>query len=282
MTVALQPDGNVLIGGDFLTVNGVARPRVARLYGDSVAPSLSVARSNAFVIVSWPVMGLNFHLQESTNLSLPNPGRPLGNLPSPTLAKSPSLFPRPPGKSSFAQVPVEAINEADPEILEGFRLPTSHEWLKAQFFMKKLFSVRTIILAGCLLLQLSTLSFHSRSAAGTWTCPLIPALASMAGERRRGATRRKVIIGGQFTMVKGLARVNVARLNADGSGDSTFNPGIAYDRASSLALQSDGKVLVGGQIFHYVCDDRGCYISTTPSLSGSTPTEAWTAASIPR
>src|SRR6185369_3000938 len=63
-------DGNVLISGDFLTVNGVARPHVARLYGNSVAPSLSVARSNAFVIFSWPLTGLNFQLQETTNLSM--------------------------------------------------------------------------------------------------------------------------------------------------------------------------------------------------------------------
>src|SRR6185369_7453984 len=71
-SIALQPDGKVLICGDFATINGVARPHVARLYGDSVAPSLNIARSNAFVIVSWPVTGLNFQLQESTNLSLPN------------------------------------------------------------------------------------------------------------------------------------------------------------------------------------------------------------------
>jgi len=53
------------------------RPYVARLYGDSVAPSLNIARSNAFVIVSWPVTGLNFPLQESTNLSLPNSWSPV-------------------------------------------------------------------------------------------------------------------------------------------------------------------------------------------------------------
>jgi len=31
----LQSDANVLISGDFTTVNGVVRRRVARLYGDS-------------------------------------------------------------------------------------------------------------------------------------------------------------------------------------------------------------------------------------------------------
>jgi uncharacterized delta-60 repeat protein len=75
-SIALQSDGNVLIGGDFLTVNGVWRPHVARLYGDS-APSMSIARSNAFVILSWPVTVLNFQLQESTDLSPPNSWSPV-------------------------------------------------------------------------------------------------------------------------------------------------------------------------------------------------------------
>src|SRR3989442_13493134 len=34
----------------------------------------------------------------------------------------------------------------------------------------------------------------------------------------------KVIIGGWFTTVKGLVRRGIARLNVDGSGDSSFNP----------------------------------------------------------
>lgn len=71
-SIVLQADGNLLIGGDSTIVNGVARPHPARLYGDSIAPSLNIARSNAFVIVSWPVTGLNFQLQENTDLSLPN------------------------------------------------------------------------------------------------------------------------------------------------------------------------------------------------------------------
>lgn len=77
MKVALQPDGNILIGGEFNFVDGAARPRVARLYGDSVAPSLHIAQTNAFVILSWPMTGLNFHLQQSTNLSLPNSWSPV-------------------------------------------------------------------------------------------------------------------------------------------------------------------------------------------------------------
>ena len=72
-SVALQPDGNLLIGGDFTIVNGVARPYAARLYGDPIfGPSLKIVRSNAFVKISWPVTALSYHLQGSTNLSPPN------------------------------------------------------------------------------------------------------------------------------------------------------------------------------------------------------------------
>jgi uncharacterized delta-60 repeat protein len=57
----------------------------------------------------------------------------------------------------------------------------------------------------------------------------------------------KVIIVGNFTTVAGNARNRVARLNADGSLDTGFNPGAgADDLVTAVALQSDGKVLIGG------------------------------------
>jgi uncharacterized delta-60 repeat protein len=78
-SIALQSDGKVLIGGYFLSVNGLMRPYAARLFGDSVAspPSLNFARSNASMILSWPTNALNFQLQESTNLSLANAWSPV-------------------------------------------------------------------------------------------------------------------------------------------------------------------------------------------------------------
>jgi len=75
--IAFQPDGNLLIGGGFTTVNGMVRPRVARLYGDTAVPSLKLVRSNSFAVLSWPVAFGNFQLQETTNLSLPNPWLPV-------------------------------------------------------------------------------------------------------------------------------------------------------------------------------------------------------------
>jgi uncharacterized delta-60 repeat protein len=76
-SITLQSDGKVLVGGNFTTIKGVSRPYVARLYGDSAAPSLNIARSNALVIVSWSATGLNFQLQENSDLPLPNSWSPV-------------------------------------------------------------------------------------------------------------------------------------------------------------------------------------------------------------
>src|ERR1019366_7534582 len=45
--------------------------------------------------------------------------------------------------------------------------------------------------------------------------------------------------------LNGQPRTHLGRLNADGSLDSTFNPG-AGNTISGLAVQADGKILVGG------------------------------------
>jgi uncharacterized delta-60 repeat protein len=57
----------------------------------------------------------------------------------------------------------------------------------------------------------------------------------------------KILIGGDFTTFQNQPCPHVARLNPDGSLDTTFNPG--YGTAGNVgvvALQPDGKVLLGG------------------------------------
>ena len=58
----------------------------------------------------------------------------------------------------------------------------------------------------------------------------------------------RILVGGGFTRLGGGAttpRSFIARLHADGSLDTTFDPG-ANGQVSALALQPDGKILVGG------------------------------------
>jgi uncharacterized delta-60 repeat protein len=58
----------------------------------------------------------------------------------------------------------------------------------------------------------------------------------------------KIIIAGNFTNYNGSSINRVARLNANGTLDNTFNPGVSFNAAiRSVAIQSDGKILLGGE-----------------------------------
>jgi uncharacterized delta-60 repeat protein len=57
----------------------------------------------------------------------------------------------------------------------------------------------------------------------------------------------KVIVVGTFTTYGGQSRGRIARLNADGTLDTTFNPpGGSNANINAVALQTDGKILIGG------------------------------------
>ncbi|MDB6058077.1 MAG: hypothetical protein JWO95_1921 [Verrucomicrobiales bacterium] len=70
---------------------------------------------------------------------------------------------------------------------------------------------------------------------------------------------QKIVVAGSFDRIAGTQMKGIARLNSEGSIDSTFNPGLGADSSvQSLALQADGKVLIGGT-FHEVDGlPRGC------------------------
>jgi uncharacterized delta-60 repeat protein len=63
----------------------------------------------------------------------------------------------------------------------------------------------------------------------------------------------KIIIAGEFSTYNGISVNRVARLNADGTLDATFNNGGAGADNSilALAIQNDGKILIGGTNFSY-------------------------------
>ena len=57
----------------------------------------------------------------------------------------------------------------------------------------------------------------------------------------------KIVFGGEFTLVNGVSLNRVGRLQSSGFLDGSFNPGLGIDAAvDALAVQGDGKLLVGG------------------------------------
>lgn len=62
----------------------------------------------------------------------------------------------------------------------------------------------------------------------------------------------KVLVGGDFSLVNGTSRQQLARLNANGTLDTTFDAGLAYQsgaqpaRVNSITLQADGDIFIAG------------------------------------
>lgn len=62
----------------------------------------------------------------------------------------------------------------------------------------------------------------------------------------------KIIIAGEFTTYNGVSRNKIARLNTDGSLDTSFNPGTgANSRILTFAIQNDGKIIIAGYFTNY-------------------------------
>ena len=70
----------------------------------------------------------------------------------------------------------------------------------------------------------------------------------------------KLLVGGQFTSVSGVARSNLARINADGSVDTAFNPS-PNAPVRAVLVQRDNRVVIGGD-----------FSALQPGASGATVT----------
>lgn len=72
----------------------------------------------------------------------------------------------------------------------------------------------------------------------------------------------KVLVIGNFSSISGVACKNIARLNADGSVDTGFqlDSRIPADMIYAAAVQTDGKILIGGQISVYGATESQNYL----------------------
>lgn len=100
------------------------------------------------------------------------------------------------------------------------------------------------------LLPVASATFHAQWEPCSGLLDRIFPTTDIANENIRAIALQadgKILIGGDFTSVLGVARNRVARLNADGTLDTAFNSGAgANQTVFSIAVMNDGKILVGG------------------------------------
>jgi len=234
--IAVQPDGRILVSGSFTSFNGLSRGRVARLFPDGT-------------------------LDQTFGDGLRG-------------AENPSL-------EGTANVTVNSLAlQSDGKILIGGdftavngvargRIARLHgDGTLDESFGDGLSgangSVRTIvvqpdgrILIGGLFSQINSSSQAGMARLhedGSWDSSFSVTIVREWSGNSLGVYSivpqpdGKLLVGGWFTTVNGVARGHIARLHADGSLDENFGDGLAgaSSSVSAVVLQPDGKAVVGG------------------------------------
>ena len=218
--LALQPDGKVLLGGDFTSINITPRSRIARLNADGSPDTTfdpGTGANNKVYALALQADGKVLLGGDFTSIN----GTTRNRIARLNADGSLDLT-FDPGTGANTTVFALAL-QADGKVLLGGGFTTINGTTRA--------CIARLNANGGLD---TTFNPGTGAGAAVFTLALQP--------------DGKVLLGGQFTTFNGTARNRIMRLNADGSPDATFNPGTgANTTVSALALQSDGKVLLGGQ-----------------------------------
>lgn len=176
LSIKLQPDGKILVGGNFLEFNGVPRSGIARLNADG-----------------------------SLDTSF-DPGAGLGSTTGAT------------GISAFLVQP-------DGRIVIGGSF-NSYDGVPRN----------------------SIVRIHADGSLDTSFDPGTGAQFGFIGVSDMALQPDgKIVLGGDFAVYDGVPRSYLARVDADGGLDAGFLPGTGPDSwVNAIALQPDGKVVVGG------------------------------------
>jgi uncharacterized delta-60 repeat protein len=217
-TLAIQPDGKVLIGGHFDSYNGNSRNYIARLNSNGTLDAEFVPATAVHTDV--------FKIAVQTDGKILVGGDNILRLNSDGALDDTFTG------STNNSVHDLAIQPLDGKIIIGGN------------FSK----VDTIDRAGVARLNSNgTLDTSFNPGTGTGAIGVVASIALQADG--------KILIGGSFSSYNSTARNKIARLNSDGSLDGTFNPGTGLSESSDfvhvLVPQPDGRILIGGELSSY-------------------------------
>lgn len=228
--ITLQPDGKMLAGGDFTLANGLPVNRLTRLTTDGIVdqgfltPTLGGANAAVRAIVN----------QTDTRILVGGSFTTMDNLVRNYLARL-----NYDGSVDTGFTPGSAADAPVYALAETFDLTGPRKVMVGGAFN----TFNGVLRPGVVRLNDDGTVDNAFNAGigvnGTvYAIAVYPTNTMLAG---------KVVIGGEFTAVDGVARIRIARLNVDGTLDRTFDPGTGFDSTvRALVLQPDGNVIVGG------------------------------------
>ncbi|MEM7133771.1 MAG: SdrD B-like domain-containing protein [Chloroflexota bacterium] len=218
--IVVQPDGKIIIGGHFTTVNGTIRNRIARLNADGTLDTAFDPNPNNVI----------YSLALQTDDKIIISGQ----------------FTQVDGTNSTRIARLNSDGTYDTGFVVGTGLNNYAEVILVQDDGK-------IILGG----HFSSYDGTTRNriarlnADGTLDAAFDPN-ANNAVWSAALQTDGKIIISGQFSQVDGTNSSLIARLNSDGTYDAGFSVGTGLNNyAEVIVPQSDGKILFGGHFSQY-------------------------------
>ncbi len=230
LALALQPDGKVIVGGGFTTVDGLNRPRIARLLADgSLDTSFSSSSPNATV----------------RSLALQADGKVLIGGDFTSL----SIF----GRARLARL--NSNGGIDTSFL-------SNVGANGAVHAVKLDASGLVLIGG----DFTEYGNTTRGRlARVLTSGGIDATFNPSGGANgivyvvKAQLDGKLVIGGEFTHFNGVPRRGLARLNVDGSVDSGFNAGVGLAPSATISscgvvdllIEPSGKITVVGVFGSY-------------------------------
>ncbi len=228
--VAAQADGKILVGGTFFNANGVSRASLARLNADGSLDTAFYPNPNAGAVAltvqaDGKILVGGFFTRFQTNADGTT------NIVRNFVARLNTDGTVDPNFDANTNGPVQQFQV----------LPDSRIMMAGAFTGLNFNSIRADVPRNFIALV------SSRGEVDT-NFDISPSTQVNAFVVQADG---KVVIGGTFTTVHGpldtflTVRQHIARFNTDGSLDFTYDPSI-NSQVGTLALQSDGKILVGG------------------------------------
>jgi len=206
--LAIQPDGKILVGGFFSSLGGKSRTGLGRFNSDGTMDVSFNPNAN----VRWPVI---------TAVS--------------------SLAIQPDGK---------ILESGRFEMLDG-QGRTNMARLNGDGTLDGSFDSGSVVGGAAMALQadgkilasdgIKLIRLNPDGTSDSTFSPVVNASVTSILPQPDG----KVLVAGEFTLLGGQSRTNLARLNPDGTPDAVFSPSLVGS-VSCLALQPDGKIVVGG------------------------------------
>ena len=248
-SVALQADGKIIVGGEFTSYKSVTRLGLARLNADGSVDTNFVPGYQAGYMTGSISSSLNALAVQSdgkviiTGYLFNGDGSSLGGIARVNPDGSVDGGFNPPGIDYTGQ-PRRVAVQADGKIV----------------FDTETGGLGRINGDGSL-----DGTFDSATATG------FTGLVSSIVVQANGG----IVVAGGFTQVDGAARSGIARLNADGTVDTGFNPGTGAtagvyfgSSVSSAFLQADGRIVIGGNFtrFNGVLSNSVARLNTDGSL----------------